>query len=358
MTRHLLVEISGHGYGHLGQTAPVVNSLIARLPDLNVTVRSSLSPTTVRGRFDRVDAFLHEEVDVGMHMASAVEVLRESSHSGYLRFHEGWDDRVAHGVETLEQLAPDLVLSNCSYLVLAAARQLGIPAVAMSSLNWADVYRWYCSEYPGFQFVHGQILSSYDSGNAFLALEPGMAMESLHNVRRIGPVALTGRSRRAEIDAALGIPGGSPVVLVDPGGIPTQIPLKDWPALHGVRWVAPSDIAEGCRQAVAIEELDLPFIDVLASCDALVTKPGYGMFVEAACHRVPVIYGGRADWPEEPHLSDWLERHGTAVGVPWHRIQSGDIFEPLEDVLRRPRPCAVEPTGIRQAVEYLGSFFR
>ena len=40
------------------------------------------------------------------------------------------------------------------------------------------------------------------------------------------------------------------------------------------------------------------FADLLASSDALLCKPGYGSFVEAASCGVPVLYVARPDWPE------------------------------------------------------------
>jgi len=39
--RHLLVDISFHGFGHLSQTAPVLNALRRLIPDLRLTVRSA-----------------------------------------------------------------------------------------------------------------------------------------------------------------------------------------------------------------------------------------------------------------------------------------------------------------------------
>lgn len=353
MTRHLLVDISGHGFGHLGQTAPVVNALTSSLSGLRVTVRSKLPPAVIRSRIPHANEIHDIDVDVGMCMASAVDVLPEASHMAYLRFHENWNGRVTDQAKVLERLAPDLILSNCPYLVIAAARTIGASAVALSSLNWAEVYRRYCSTFSGFAAIHEQIMSGYGAATAFLTPEPSLPMKSLSNVHRIGPVALRGRYRRAEIDAACGFSSRERVVLVDAGGIPTAMSLKKWPSLPNVRWLAPEKIARGCPQAVPLEEFDLPFIDILASSDALITKPGYGMFVEAACHRIAVLYGGRSDWPEEPHLSNWLKRHAAAVGVQWHRILTGDIAAPLELLLASPRLPAAAPLGVAEAAKYL-----
>ena len=65
----------------------------------------------------------------------------------------------------------------------------------------------------------------------------------------------------------------------------------------------------------AMEKLGIEFGDMLASCDAVLTKPGYGTFVEAACAGVPVLYVARKDWPEEPYLVNWLKRNGSCAEV-------------------------------------------
>jgi hypothetical protein len=59
----------------------------------------------------------------------------------------------------------------------------------------------------------------------------------------------------------------------------------------------------------------LSFLDLLASCDVLITKVGYGSFVEAAAHAVPVLYLDRPDWPETPYLAAWLAEHGNALSL-------------------------------------------
>ncbi len=52
-----------------------------------------------------------------------------------------------------------------------------------------------------------------------------------------------------------------------------------------------------------IAELRLSVMDVLGSRDAILGKPGYGTFAEAACNGKPVLYVSRGDWPEEPALT-------------------------------------------------------
>jgi hypothetical protein len=49
---HLLATISSHGLGHLAQSAPVLNALRRRLPDLRLTVASQLPEKRLRTRID------------------------------------------------------------------------------------------------------------------------------------------------------------------------------------------------------------------------------------------------------------------------------------------------------------------
>jgi len=41
---HLVVSISCHGFGHVAQTAPILNLLHERMPHLRLTVRSAVPP--------------------------------------------------------------------------------------------------------------------------------------------------------------------------------------------------------------------------------------------------------------------------------------------------------------------------
>ncbi len=136
---HLLACISGHGYGHLAQTAPVLNALRRRLPDLLLSVRSALPLPLLRARIDGPFQYLRDGSDTGMAMSSALEVKVQESAEAYQRLHRDWGLTVMREAQTLREFGADFVLANIGYLPLAGARRAGIPCAAMSSLNWADI---------------------------------------------------------------------------------------------------------------------------------------------------------------------------------------------------------------------------
>lgn len=354
----LLVDLSCHGFGHIAQAAPVVNALAERLPGLRVTLRSGAPREVLAQRFHCDFTLIPKALDFGMEMADAVNVRVEESAEAYRSFHRDWTGRVAREAGDMAALAPDLLFANVPYLSLAAAASAGIPSVAMCSLNWADIYTHYCHDRPEAPEIHAQMLDAYNSAACFLRPMPGMAMENLANGRAIGPIARLGRNRRAEMAARLGISPADRLVLIAMGGIAFRLPLDSWPRIPGVRWVVPSSWQVRHPDAVELESLAMDFTDVLASCDALLTKPGYGSFAEAACNGVPVLYLDRKDWPEAPYLVEWLKRQGRCMEVARAALELGAIAAQLEALWALPPTAPVEPEGIAQAADLLLELLR
>lgn len=350
---HLLVALTAHGYGHISQTAPVINRLRALRPSLQLTIASHAPRALLREQFHGNWEYAQLDNDIGMVMTSAFEVQRSASAEAYRELHRAWQHNVEKTAQSLRTLAPDLLLANISYLPLAAAAHAGIPAVAMSSLNWADMYQHFCGTCPEAGAIHAQILAAYHSAACFLRQTPGMPMENLPHIRSVGPVARTGHAQRDHLRQQLQLHAGTRVVLVTLGGIATHIDLQHWPQLPGIHWLLPAAWNPKRSDASSIESLTLPFVDMLSSCDALIGKPGYGTFSEAACNAIPMLYVKRGDWPEEPYLVDWLEQQAQCRELTREEFERGKLADALERLWASAKRPPVPPSGIDDAAKYL-----
>ena len=350
---HLLVALSAHGYGHAAQTAPVVNALRARLPDLRLTLRTALPRPFLETRFEGEFELIAAADDFGMAMDSALDIALAESACRYVEWHVDWEERVARTAAELAQLAPDLVLANVPYLTLAAARAAAIPAVALCSLNWADIYRHFFGARPEAGRILDQMREAYDSALTFLHPEPGMPMEDLRNRVPIGPIARMGTDRRAELERRLGLSPGTRLVLVALGGIDLHLDMNSWPRIPGVHWLAAASWGAPRPDVSAIEALGTHFTDILRSSDALVGKPGYGSFTEAAVNGVPVLYVSRDEWPEEPYLIRWLQCHGRCLEIGRSALERGLLGGALEALWRLPDVSPPPPSGVAQAADFL-----
>jgi hypothetical protein len=353
---HLLVTLSTHGFGHTTQTAPVVNELRRRIPDLRLTLRSTVPYALLRARFEDDFDHLPTNSDIGMAMSSALDVKVEESADAYAQFHQHWERKIQQEAQLLKGLAPDLLLSNVAYLPLAGAAAAGISAVAMCSLNWADIYLHYCAHRPEAEEIHRQIVEAYNSAAGFFQTEPAMPMVNIAKRRPIGPVARVGNDRRLEMNKRLALSDKARLVLIAPGGIALRLPVEQWPCHAHTYWIVQSDWNVNHPNVIILEQLGMHFTDVVRSCDALIGKPGYGSFAEAACNGTPVLYVKRNDWPEEPYLVEWLKRHGRCTEIDRERLEQGEVLELLETLWAMPAPPPVAPTGIEQAADDLHGY--
>ncbi len=354
-SRRILVVVSAHGFGHLAQTAPLANALAERAADLELHVWSSLPEPRIKARITTPFGYRCLDADVGMIMRSAMEVDVEASARAYRTFHERWPARVDRMARDIAALAPELVLADVPYLPLAAAARAEIASLALCSLNWLDIYRHYCGNRRESGAIMDAMHAAYLSAGHFLKPLPSMPMRDLANARAIGPIAEVGADRRAALDAQLELAAESRLVLVAYGGTPLELPLARWPHLPDVRWIVPTQDTASRPDMIPFEALEMPFIDVLRSCDAVLGKPGYGTFAEAACNATAVLYTRRPDWPEDSYLVHWLEGVGASREISREQLLSGDFAPALTTLLEQAPHPAVRPSGIDDACRIIGA---
>jgi hypothetical protein len=348
---HLFVDISGHGFGHLAITAPVLDALAEMTPDLRLTVRSALPAARLAQRIAPRFAHIAAASDFGYVMHDALTIDHAASAAAYRAAHAGWPQRVAAEADFLDRLRPDAVLTSVAYLPLAGAATRGIPALAICSLNWAELFAHYFGHEPWAVAIHAEMLAAYRAAQAFVRITPAMAMADLGNTQDVGPVARQGR--RHDLDLA-----GDKAVLIGLGGIAHHLPVDRWPRLAGIRWLVPA--AWRCRHpdAVALESFGLNFTDLLCSVDAIVTKPGYGTFTEAACNGTPVLWQRRADWPEQECLIDWLQGNARCLEVDAGRLESGSLGAALNELWAQPTAPIPTWNGAREAAALVARLTR
>ena len=353
---HLFVDISSHGFGHLAQVAPILNQLVRIRPELRLTIRSGLPLEKMRTRIAAPFEFINARSDFGFVMLDAVRIDQGATAKAYRAWHENWPGRVAAEAEFLRRLAPDLVLTDVAYLPLAGAAKAGIPSLSMCSLNWADLFAHVFGHEPWARAIHDEILAAYRGAECFLRLTPAMSMPDLANTRSIAPVAALGRDCRGELAARLDAAPHERIVLIAFGGFDKNLNAAEWPLTPGVRWLVPESWGIAREDMAALEPLRMNFTDLLRSVDAVLTKPGYGTFTEAACNGTAVLYVRRDDWPEQDCLIDWLEKHARCAEVSDTELMAGTLQPALERLWQQSRPAIPRPDGAAEAAEQIAAY--
>lgn len=349
---HLLTAITSHGYGHAAQVAPVLNALRELYPELQLTLLSSLPKAFLHERIRGDFKHINEAPDFGLVMHSALAINLDASAEAYRELHADWPDKLAQSARSLRVLSPDLVLADVPYLTLAAAASVGIPSVALCSLNWADIYRHYFDRRPEAAQVLAEMEAAYHSTRVFLCPQPSMPMPFLSNRRAIAPIAAQAENRRAALCRQLGVDENQLLILVAPGGVKARFPIEGWPVEQGIHWLVSAEWNISRADVSDYQQDGFSFTDLVASCDAVLGKCGYGTVAECVTNATPLLYLPRPDWPEEQSLLDWLRAHHAALEISHARLDTGDF----RDIIPQLRALSVdrcEPAGAVQAAECL-----
>ena len=353
----LLAAVSGHGFGHLAQVAPILDTLYRELPGLQLILRTSLPRERLETRLRMPFEWQQASDDFGMVQRNALQVDVAASLARYRKLHERWGEQVSQVATELAAAKPDLVFADVPYLTLAAAKAAGIPAVAMCSLNWLEIFRYYSGAEPEAAAIMAQMREAYNSAEVFLRCQPAMPMPVLGNVREIGLVSAVAMNRRDELERAGWLQPHERLVLIAMGGIDHRLPMESWPRYEGVRFIVPQAWGIGREDCHTIESSHFSFADLLASSDAVITKPGYGTFADAAANGVPVIYVEREDgWPEQSHLVAWLRQNAHCCAVEREALESGEIAPAMQAVFAQGRYPPLAAQGVAEVVAVLRGY--
>ncbi len=354
----LVACISSHGFGHFAMTAPILNRLNQESL-ISLVVRCALPEALIRSRISGNFEIVSESSDFGMVMNSSLDVDLPKTEATYAKLHANFSQAIAEEKTKLVALQPDLILANIPYLTIAAAKQAGISVVAYCSLNWADIYQGYFSRSsPEAEIIFNEMNAAYDSADCFICPTPSMAMPGLSHIKHVGPVARVVASQRQRLNAQFAFAANERLVLITPGGVHTEVPVNDWPALPGITWITAWPYDSDRDDIISIESVNLSFAELLVSCDAVITKPGYGTVTETACNGIPALYVLRGNWPEEPALEDWWRKHGTVKKISRDDFFSGNVRESLFELWRTPRMPNVEASGISEIVSIVKGYLK
>lgn len=353
--------ISGHGYGHAAQVIPVLNELGRRLPGLTALLRTSVPVPFFEGRLDIPWEVSPVQQDVGCVQQSPIKIDEAATWTETLRFHENWPARVAAESQAMRVRSPACILSDISYLALEAGAQAGLPSVGLCNLSWDRVLAMLADP---ANPEHGRLIKdiegSYGKAELFIRLAPGISMPAFRKTVDVAPIARPITGDRARLAAAINTPPEDRLVLVGFGGIALEaLPFHAMERMQGYRFLVSGPVPAGLQRCHPALSLGLSFGFLLASCDLLVTKPGYNMVVEAVALGKPVLYVRRYNFADEQSLVDYLHRHGRGLELPLEDFEAGRWRDALDRLSRCPDASLPppSPTGAAEAADILRGYF-
>ena len=331
--------------------APVLNRIHELRPGCHFLIRCPLPEAEIQARLDFDFELNPVQVDIGVVQKNAVEEDREASLKQMKQWVGSFDAQIGCELQQMRQFRPALILSNISPLAFPVASLLGVPGIALASLNWHEIYaHWLPPEHP----VIIRLAEAYSVCD--LLLTPPMTMEmGVFPKRREIPLiaaypADSSSPMRQERRGALVLFGGSER---PPFDLTALADISDWQFLLPD---APADLP-GNVAPVRFDRIRRP-IDLMPHVDAVVCKPGYGVLAECWRTERPVVWVERPDFPEFPVLKSWLDKSFPAAGMSREDFRQGRWQPALEAALGSDRHYpALAEDGAQVAAELILSMF-
>ena len=353
-------SISGHGFGHGAQLVPILNELHRRIPGLRAILRTTIPETFFRETLQLPWEHSECQQDIGCVQDGPLRIQVTKTWEAYEQFHANWEKRVMEEAKVIEAAKPNLVLSNISHLGVAAGVKADHETIALGSLSWDQVLQEYvvhgCSKQ---EKIIEKIRQIYRDARMLIRFSPGIPMVAFPEIKDVGPILSPAVHSQGALRRTLKMRAQDRLVLVAFGGIPaTCLPLDELEAVKGYHFlISGSQDCRGYSRIASTDCVGLPFRQIFAEADIVVTKPGYATIVEAVRSHRPVVYVRRNNFADERPLVDYCHRYGQATELSIHDFETGNWVNALEKVQSLPSPIDPMPNeGTGDAVDHLMKF--
>lgn len=341
--------VSGHGFGHATRARVLIEALHRRLPSLTLEVRTSAPSWLFAGA--EAAAFvtaLAPEFDPGMLQQNGLDIDLAASLAAHEELGLSWEARVDAEADHLRKRGPALVLGDIPAAAFAAASAAAVPSIAIGNFSWDWILSRYEASEPRWRAVVKRYAAAYAGAEELFRLPMACPSPAF---KRVIDAPLLVRRPQLERGAARRVLGlhpdeERPVLLLSFGGfgggdldLLRSEDLRDFiflgfgPRPRGLKtdWVS------------LTRRTPVPHVDIMAACDMIVTKPGYGSFAEAVAQKRRVLYIPREDFPESGVLTGWLHSHGVCSALKREDFVVGRWRGAIEALLEAPEAWAPVP---------------
>jgi len=341
----LCYYVTGHGFGHAIRTIQILKALPPELPLLvKTTAPERLFREELVGRpFEYIAA----EYDCGCLQSDSVTVLRRETLTRYAEIAQRNHEWLPQEVAFLKERSIRCVASDIPSFPLLAAREAGIPAVAVANFTWHDIYSEYAETAEDAALL-AEMAAEYASATAGLVTPLSLPSTPLvfPNAESVPLVARRGQPIREALTQALDIAPGKRLALLYLGGWGLDI---HWAALERfTEWVFLLDrpVSQVASNARIFDPSVWRYADVAASVNVVVSKAGYGTVTECIANSVPLVYLPRLGFAEHEALVLGMNAWGGGIGISEQAFHTGNWENALHAALAvKPDPNAFAANG-------------
>ncbi len=355
--RSIIYYVSGHGFGHATRSAEIIAALNSLAPAVPIFVQTA-APAMIFEEADCRCTIEPVSLDVGVVQTDSLTMDIPSTIDACQSLLRNLPGIVRTEIEIARARNAGLIVSDVAAAPFRISNSLGIPGIAISNFSWDWIYDSWREAYPEIEPIRDAFAADYALCDKLFLLPFSEPLPAFHSTQ---PMPLIGRKAtldRSTVRTRLGIDPSVPAVLLSFGGMGLQNgQLRQLESLHpdflliavgdhripGLNLTRPALRASGIR-----------YPDLVAACDVVVTKPGYGIVAECAVNRIRMLYTDRGPFREYDVLVAQMGDYIPAEYIDRPAFEAGRWRPSLTRLLeRRLPPDPLLPDGARSVARGL-----
>jgi hypothetical protein len=339
--------ISAHGYGHGTRSCSIIQAIHRNYPQASVHVVSRLPAPFLSNRIGALRVPIRSEsFDAGMVQVDSIRVDVQATLSKVEQLYSQRRTWIAQEAAFLKGNNIDLMVVDIPAMPIEAAAALGIPCLAIGNFAWDWIYSAYVPQDPRWKSIVEIFREEYAQTELLLRLPFCETMSAFPYIEDIPLVAAPGKCRREEIVRLTGSDPKKRWILLsfttlewNDAALESVEQLKEYEffTVHPLAWQR--------RNIHVLDRESVDFSSVVASVDAVISKPGFGILSDCVVNRKPLIYADRSDFAEYTVLETAIRKYLKHVHIPAADLYRGDLRRSLENIWRSPDPVESLQSG-------------
>jgi hypothetical protein len=332
--------ISAHGYGHGVRSCDIIRALNHFFPQLHIRIISDLPPIFLSNRIgSNRNPIRPGSFDVGMVQLDSIRVDVGATLDSVEQLCSKRRELVEQELSYIREMKLDLVVADIPAIPLESAALAGIPGVAVGNFGWDWIYSGFAGEDPRWTPLVKVFQEQYGCADLLLRLPFSESMSAFRKIEDIPLLASPGRNRRAEIAEITGCNPDKKWILLSFTTLSWEDEaLASVERLVDYEFFTVRPLAWSRRNIYPLDRDQVTFSDVVASADAVISKPGFGILSDCIANEKPLIYADRSDFLEYAILEQAIKKYLKNVHIPSADLYRGNLGKSLESIWNRPLP--------------------
>jgi hypothetical protein len=332
--------ISAHGYGHGVRSCDIIRAINHSFPHLNVQIISDLPSVFLSNRIGSVrNPIRPGSFDVGMVQLDSIRVDVDATLIRVEQLLSRRKELVAQELDYVRRMKFALVVADIPAIPLESAALAGIPGMAVGNFGWDWIYSGFAAQDPRWTTAVKVFQEQYSCADLLLRLPFSERMAAFPNIEDVPLIASPGKTRRSEIAAISGCDPGKKWILLSFTTLGwNDQSLAKVESIVDCEFFTVRPLAWKRSNIHPLDRDQVTFSDVVASVDAVISKPGFGILSDCIANDKPLIYADRSDFLEYAILEDAIKKYLKHCHIPSAELYRGDLVQSLESIWTCPLP--------------------